>query len=458
LRISLARRGAEAYLRASFPAGRQARTRHHKEFALTNPIAIGVDFGTTNSVVAIADASGAIVARRFETPTGPVDAYRSALLFFREGRPPHAKIGHVSGPAALDRALDIHGEHRFLQSLKTYVSSPAFQDTRLFGKKFLIEDLIGVFLADILPPELRGLPIIAGRPVVFAGERPNETLALERLGAAYRNAGVATVDFAYEPFGAAYTYGRALKRPETVLVADFGGGTSDFSVMRFDPSGGRLRAEALSHAGVGVAGDSFDFRLIDNLVSPMLGRNSVYRSFGKRLPMPARYFTAFAQWHKLSLLKNAEVMAELRRLAKDAEKPEEIETLIEIIDHDLGYELYLAVSKLKAQLSTNDRAPFRFAAAGLHIETEVLRADFERWIAEDVASMETAIDAALERSGLAPEAIDAVFMTGGTSFVPAVRRVFANRFGAEKLKFGDAFASVACGLALVAVDRARQGG
>ena len=133
---------------------------------------------------------------------------------------------------------------------------------------------------------------------------------------------MAKVDFAYEPFGAAYAYGRALTRPETVLVADFGGGTSDFSVMRFDPGGGQLRAEALSHAGVGIAGDTFDFRIVDNLVSPRLG-NSAYRSFGKLLPMPARYFTAFAQWHKLSLLKSADTMAELARLAKDAEKPEE---------------------------------------------------------------------------------------------------------------------------------------
>ncbi|MCW2273035.1 putative chaperone protein [Rhodoblastus acidophilus] len=422
---------------------------------MKNPTAIGVDFGTTNSVVALADASGDVLVRRFDTPNGSVDAYRSALLFFREGRPPRAQVTHVSGPAALDRALDVHGEHRFLQSLKTYVSSPVFSDTRLFGKKFLIEDLIGVFLADILPAELRGLPIVSGRPVVFAGERPDEALALERLSAAYRNAGVEKVDFAYEPFGAAYTYGRTLTRPETVLVADFGGGTSDFSVMRFDPGGGTLKADALSHAGVGIAGDTFDFRLIDNLVSPRLGRNSAYRSFQKRLPMPARYYAAFAQWHKLSLLKSADTMAELRRLAKDAENPEEIESLIEIIDHDLGYELYLAVSRLKAELSAREAAPFRFSAAGLEIDEVVARQSFEDWIAEDVASLEATIDLALQRAGAGADDIDAVFMTGGTSYVPAVRQLFAGRFGAQKLRFGDAFSSVAAGLALVAADRVR---
>ncbi len=421
------------------------------------PTAIGVDFGTTNSVVAIADASGNVVARRFETLTGPVETFRSALLFFRQGQPPNAEVSHVSGPDALARALDIDGEHRFLQSLKTHLSSKVFQDTRLFGKRYSLEELIAVFLDDLLPRELRDLPIVSGRPVVFAGDRANEALAVERLGAAFRHAGAGDVEFAYEPLGAAYWYGRGLRRPETVLVADFGGGTSDFSVMRFDPTGGQLRAEALSHAGVGVAGDTFDFRILDHVVSPRLGKGSQYRSFDKLLPLPAHYFAAFAQWHRLSLLKSAEAMAELRRLVKQAEKPDQIRDLIEVVELDLGYELYLAVSKLKVQLSAEIEAPFRFAAGGLDISAEVSRADFEHWIAGDVAKIAATIDLALERAEMAPSDVDAVFMTGGTSFVPAVRRLFDTRFGRDKLHYGDAFNSVASGLALIAADRAKAG-
>ena len=418
--------------------------------------AIGVDFGTTNSVVAIADAAGNVTARRFETPAGAVEAYRSALLFYREGRPPHAVIRHVSGPVALDRALDVEGEHRFLQSLKTHLSSNAFQETRLFGKRYVLEELIGIFLGDILPEGAGKTPIVSGRPVIFAGDRPDEELAVERLSSAYAQAGVGKIDFAYEPLGAAYWYARNLKRPETVLVADFGGGTSDFSVMRFDPTGGRLKSEALSHAGVGIAGDSFDFRIVDNVVSPRLGKGSLYRSFKKLLPMPAHYHTAFAQWHRLSLLKGADTMKELRRLLRDAEKPEQIEDLIHVIEHDLGYELYLAVSKLKIALSDAERAPFRFSASGLTIEAEVSRADFEHWISADLNEIAGAVDLALERAGAKPEEIDAVFMTGGTSYVPAVRALFVERFGAEKLHYGDAFSSVASGLALIAKDRAEQ--
>ena len=280
------------------------------------PIAVGVDFGTTNTVVALADGEGGVVTRRFPTLNGPVEAYRSALLFYREPGAPRSRISHVSGPDALSRALEADSEHRFLQSLKTYLSSRAFEDTRLLGRRFALDELISIFLADVLTPEQRSLPTVGGRPVEFAGEG-DDTLAVERLTTAYARAGVERVKLAYEPLGAAYWYARGLKRPETVLVADFGGGTSDFSLMRFDPSGGRLKAEALSHAGVGVAGDTFDYRILDHVVSPRLGKGSLYRSFGKRLPLPAHYYAAFAQWHKLSLLKSAETMRELRNLIRE---------------------------------------------------------------------------------------------------------------------------------------------
>ena len=285
------------------------------------PVAVGVDFGTSNSVVAIADRSGQVQVRRFDTQVGAVEAYRSALLFFREGRPPSATLGHISGPDALLRAMDIDADHRFLQSLKTHLSSATLQDIYLLGRRFLLEELIGVFLKDILPAGIGDLPVVCGRPVVFAGERPNEALAIERLTNAYRSAGVAHVDFAYEPLGAAYWYARTIRRPETVLVADFGGGTSDFSVMRFDLGGARTQAEALSHAGIGVAGDTFDFRILDNLVSPRFGKGASYRSFGKLLPLPSHYYAAFAQWHRLSLLKDARTLGELRQLVRHAERP-----------------------------------------------------------------------------------------------------------------------------------------
>ncbi|HEV7261264.1 MAG TPA: Hsp70 family protein [Bosea sp. (in: a-proteobacteria)] len=420
--------------------------------------AIGIDFGTTNSVVALANANGSVTTRSFATKQGAVDAYRSALMFWREGRPPQTSIAHVSGPDALDMALGMTTEHRFLQSLKTHLSSRAFQETRLFGKLFKLEDLIGVFLSDLTADldGLAGTPLVSGRPVVFAGERPDEELALGRLAASYGKAGMRQVDFAYEPLGAAYWYARDLKQPQTMLVADFGGGTSDFSVMRFEPgAAGRLEAIPLSHAGVGVAGDTFDYRIIEHAVSPRLGKGTQYRSFEKLLPVPAHYHAAFAQWHKLSLMKSRETMAELKALIRDAVEPGKLEDLLTVIEYDLGYELYRAVSAAKIALSAADETVLRFDQVGVKIERTITRADFDGWIAGDVGAIEAALDKALVEADVAPGAIEAVFMTGGTSHVPAVRALFDRRFGAGRIHIGDAFRSVASGLALLALDRSR---
>jgi len=422
------------------------------------PAAIGIDFGTTNSVVALANANGSVTTRSFATRQGAVDAYRSALMFWREGRPPQTVIAHVSGPDALDMALGMTTEHRFLQSLKTHLSSRAFQETRLFGKLFKLEDLIGVFLSDIAAglDSLAETPLVSGRPVVFAGERPDEELALGRLKASYAKAGMPQVDFAYEPLGAAYWYARDLKQPQTMLVADFGGGTSDFSVMRFEPGGaGRLEAIPLSHAGVGVAGDTFDYRIIEHAISPALGKGTDYRSFEKLLPIPAHYHAAFAQWHRLSLMKSRETMAELKALIRDAVEPGKLEDLLTVIEYDLGYELYRAVSAAKIALSGANEIVLRFNQMGIALERTITRADFDGWIAADVAAIETALDRALSEAKVAPEAIEAVFMTGGTSHVPAVRALFDRRFGAGRIHIGDAFRSVASGLALLALDRTR---
>ena len=425
------------------------------------PAAIGIDFGTTNSVVALAAADGSVTTKSFPTRQGAVDAFRSALMFWREGRPPQAVVTHVSGPDALEMALGMTSEHRFLQSLKTHLSSRAFQETRLFGKLYRLEDLIGTFLADLLAGVAHGgtVPLVSGRPVVFAGDRPDEELALARLRGSYAAGGVESIDFAYEPLGAAYWYARDLDRAQTVLVADFGGGTSDFSVMRFEPgSDGRLAATPLSHAGVGVAGDTFDYRIIEHAVSPRLGKGTDYLSFGKKLPIPAHYHAAFAQWHRLSLMKSRETMAELKALIREAVEPEKLEDLLTVIEYDLGYELYRAVSATKVALSSQDEAPLSFSQMGVAIEHTVRRAAFEGWIAEDIAAIEGALDTALSQAGLASAAIDAVFMTGGTSHVPAVRALFDRRFPREAIHVGDAFRSVAGGLALLALDRTHRRG
>ncbi len=415
------------------------------------PIGIGIDFGTTNSVVALAHADGAVESLSWPTAEGPSATFRTALTFWREGR----AVAHVAGPEAIARAEKPVGEQRFIQSLKTHVASAQFSETRLYGKRFTIEDLIATFLGHLLAgfAAPAGCPIVGGRPVVFAGANADEGLASTRLQASYAQAGLPAVDLAYEPLGAAYWYARALKRDETVLVADFGGGTSDFSVLRFSRAGGRLKAEPLAHSGVGIAGDTFDFRIIDHVVSPRLGKGATYRSFEKVLPIPAFYHAAFARWHQLSWLKSGDTLEALRKLAAASNRKVDLEALATIVEMDMGLALYRAIGEVKATLSREDRAALHFSGEGVSIEAEVTRADFERWIAPDLARIEAAVEEALTSAGLPASAIDAVFITGGTSYVPAVRRLFDRRFPVERIHQGDAFQSVASGLALIAADK-----
>ena len=295
--------------------------------------------------------------------------------------------------------------------------------------------------------------MIVGRPVKFVGASPNEALALRRYETAFHRMGVKEVLYAYEPVGAAFFFARELTQDATVLVGDFGGGTSDFSIIRFERHAGEVRAIPLGRAGVGVAGDAFDYRIIDNLVSPELGKGGDYGSFGKTLPIPYKYYAAFARWDQLALLRASRDMREIRALEREAKDPDKIRRLIEVLDENYGYRLYRAVSKLKEALSRDDVAEFRFEAGTISIVRDVPRPTFEGWIAPELAQIETAVDAALADANLPAEGIDRIFLTGGSSLVPAVRAIFHRRFASDRIETGAELESIAAGLALMARER-----
>jgi hypothetical chaperone protein len=419
--------------------------------------AVGVDFGTTNSVIAFANEQGEVRSVSWPSESGAAQTFRTALSFWKHGR----NFASCAGPEALDRALAGEPGDRFIQSFKTHLASRVFTEARLFGKAVTIEEMIAIFLRHLFFAQggtqvADGAFLCAGRPVVFAGERPDEELGQRRLAAAYALAGMPQAQFAFEPLGAAYWHARKLKRDENVLVADFGGGTSDFALLHFALGAQGLEATPLAHGGCGVAGDAFDFRIIDHVISPRLGKNATYRSLEKTLPLPAYFHAAFAQWHQISWLKNAKTLNELRHFAEASERGAELEALAELIEMDLGFELYQKVGAVKAALSSAPSTPLHFAHGGVQIEAEVTRKDFESWIAPDLARIEKALEGTLAQAKMGPEKIDAVFMTGGTSYIPALRRLFESRFGAEKLHYDNPFQSVAAGLALLAADQRRR--
>jgi hypothetical chaperone protein len=272
---------------------------------------------------------------------------------------------------------------------------------------------------------------------------------MRRYREAFGRLGVGHGHYVYEPVGAAFHYARQLRQEATILVADFGGGTSDFSVMRFEERQGRIVARPLGHSGIGIAGDAFDYRIIDNVVSPRLGKGTSYRSFDKTLTIPNGYYANFARWNLLAMMKTNGDLKELVELQRAAVDPEPLGRLVDIIENDLGFALYRAVGAAKMALSTETSTEFSFAAGKLAISETITRAEFESWIAEDVARIAEAVDQALAAASLGAHEIDKVFLTGGTSFIPAIWQVFGERFGKDKLSTGDQFESIAYGLALI---------
>ncbi|HEY0148490.1 MAG TPA: Hsp70 family protein [Allosphingosinicella sp.] len=415
------------------------------------PTVIGLDFGTTNSVAAVARGAASTLVP-LEGPEGSSPVFRSALCFWEE----ETRIAVEAGPWAIAEYLEYPEGSRFIQSFKSVAASPSFEHATIFERRHSFEDLARTLVRKMSAHSGGTLDgkadrVVIGRPVAWAGHRPHEELARQRYDAAFAGLG-ADIHYVFEPMGAAFSFAAGLDEAATVLVADFGGGTSDFSVVRIAEPGAAKRCVPLGHAGVGIAGDRFDYRILDNLVMPLLGKGGAYRSFDKVLEIPGGYFSDFADWSRLAFMRNRKTLAELAKLRRAALDPEPIDRMIAIVEQELGYRLYDAVGQAKRDLSASERACFRFSGGGLTIEAEVTREAFESWIAPDLERIAEAVDRALASAGISANEVDRVFLTGGSSLIPRIRHLFAEHFGEARIASGNELTSIAHGLALIGAE------
>ena len=419
---------------------------------------IGLDFGTTNSAIAVARGEESPILASFPTAAGPVETFRSILFFDEERRGPRRRPLPWAGPGAIEAYLEAGGGGRLIQSTKSYLASRVFDKTLIFGHAFTLADLIAGLVGSLRQAAEADLgrldgKVVVGRPVRFVRGDADEDdrYAQGRLEAALYTAGFKEVIFEFEPVAAAYHYERGLRRDERLLIADFGGGTSDFCVIEVGPSRRACpdpRSGILGTSGVGVAGDAFDARFVRNVVAPELGLGSLYRPLAQELEIPHWIYSRLERWHHLSFLRSRETMEALREIERSALEPDKIAALIHLIDYDLGFHLYRAVEATKVALSSTAEATFVFEEPTFTIEKRVRRSDFEAWIRPELTAIAGCVDGLLADLGLRRGQIDQVFMTGGSSFVPAVRRLFEERFGADRISAGGELTSVASGLAL----------
>ena len=336
------------------------------------------------------------------------------------------------------------------------MASRTFRRTQIGGRAWSLEELVAAFLRALR--NASGLDLgaraIIGRPVRYwgASEADDDRRAIDRMTEAARLAGFEKITFVFEPVAAAREYARRVSGRERVLIADFGGGTSDFSILEIEPN---RAPRVLANAGVGVGGDSFDARVIDRAVAPMVGKAASYRdAFGAETPIPAWLFSRLRRWHMLSFLKERKTMALLERIAQGSDDPTPIERLIAIVSEDLGLALHQSVERLKIGLGEREVDLLKFDRPPVSLARQITRASFDDWIAAELASCSETVDRALEAAELEPAAIECVFATGGSSLVPAIAALLRTRFPGARHVGGAELTSVASGLALCARDDA----
>lgn len=397
---------------------------------------VGIDFGTTNSAVAISDDAGHVEL----VPLAGAGYWRTVLYFEPGG-------DLTAGAPAIQRYLQTEGEGRLVQSIKSHLASSSFTRTQIFGRRWALDDMIAAYLRLIraAAPRDLGSRCVIGRPVRYWGAdtADDEARAVGRMKEALAKAGFTEAVFEYEPVGAAASYAARLDHEELVVVADYGGGTTDFSAIRV----GRGAANVLATGGVGISGDAFDARVIDAVVAPALGRGSRYTTdeMGGEAPVPAWIYGHLRRWHLLSFLKEESTQRLLDRVKRGALEPAKIERLIQMVEEDLGLPLHQAVEGAKVRLS--HAAADRVTLKAIELDLPIARADFETWIGEDLDAIDGVLDDVLARAGIDAKAVDRVFATGGSSLVPAVRGRLAARFGSDKIVGGEELTSVAWGLA-----------
>jgi hypothetical chaperone protein len=432
---------------------------------------IGLDFGTTNSALALASAEGQASLVPLRHGGDEHTTFRS-LLYFEDGeRDRNGRPHAFAGPAAIDAYLE-GADGRLIQSIKSYLANPDFTATSIFNSRFTLENLIGFVVArmidaaqysDDLTTRLKQSPVVVGRPARFVrnslGRAGSETdeFAVGRLTAALKGAGLPDVHFEFEPVAAAFAYEATLNRDELVLIGDFGGGTSDFCLLHVGPGMREVKNRAetiIAVSGVGLAGDAFDARIVENVIAPRLGKGTSYESTGgKILPTPSWIYDSLKRWHQLSFLNTYKTRKMLEDIGPVSDAPKDIAALLHLIVENRGFDMYRAVEGAKVRLSGEDKTRLSFRSGLIDIESDVSRRDFDRWIAPELKEIAACVDKLMEDAAIAPAKVDRVFLTGGSSFIPAVRSLFASRFGAEKLAGGGELTSVATGLALAARQR-----
>jgi hypothetical chaperone protein len=411
--------------------------------------ACGIDFGTSNSTAGwLRPGQPTLLALENGKPTLP------SVIFF------NVEENTTSvGQAGLDQYLQGY-EGRLMRALKSLLGSKLIEGkTEIQGRSLPYMELLTQFITELKHRAETAADrcfdqAVFGRPVFFVDDdTAADDKAEATLTAIARTAGFSEVSFQYEPIAAAYHYERQIEREELVLIADIGGGTSDFSLLRLSPQRAVLaerRDDLLANGGVHIGGTNFDRQLSLHGVMPLLGYGSLLK---RGLIMPSSYYMNLATWHTINQAYTRRTWADLQELYLDTQAPEAMDRLLKLIRDRAGHWLAVQVEEAKIALSAGDSAILRLDRLAPDLRHTLTRIEFEQSSAELVEKIGNTLSTLLANAGVRSGAVDTIFFTGGASGVPMLRERIAAILPKAKRMEGDLFGSVGTGLALDAQRR-----
>ena len=448
---------------------------------------IGLDFGTTNSGAAVFDGQRVRVfpldpsshdptvirSTVYVTRDHEIFIGREAIdTYYRQnvGRPSKmvrryvgeietalADVGSVKGyPAGLTSfvqdvyvLVDELTPGRLLYSLKSGLAT-GYEGTTIFGRYYALDELIACYLRLVRErieaetgQAVEG--VVLGRPVNFvdSGGEADNRRAEDRLRCAAQEAGFREIAFELEPVAAALHYELTAGGPQNVLIFDLGGGTLDLTVMRLGEPGKR---QVFATAGVGIAGDTFDRRVIEGVLLDHFGRGSTWGE--EATPFPSQYTDALVDWQAVPELNKPETLRFLRLARMTSSHPKQIKALESLLINNYAVRLFDEVERAKIALSSAYFDLIRLTGEDIDVWQPITRSHFESLIAAETRRIEACLANTLERSGLAASEIDAVVRTGGSAQIPCFIEMLGRIFDPEKVVLSEVFGGVTAGLAI----------
>lgn len=419
----------------------------HFDFTMSKFL-YGIDFGTTNSALSIFDEEKNEITDTIIVPS---------ILYFQSEQSAAEPLNYVVGEEAISAYISDGMKGRFMKSIKRILPRSSFIETRIHHKRLNASDLVTLILKELKnrADQITGVDCrraVIGRPVFFDDDNTSkDALAQKRLNKAAENAGFDEVRFQFEPIGAAFAYEKTISKKEKVLVADLGGGTTDFTYLELDPDkiGSKdRRNDIIATGGIYIGGDSFDSAFMWEKGTPYFGKYTMYEAApGKMLKVPVSLFANICSWEQMNFFNGLKVKNDILTYYHYAKQDKTFKNLITLTDNNLGYSVFQAIEKTKIELSQQTTSKFKYSEMEIEIDEEISIEQYEMVIDKDLAKISRYLDEFLLQHKIKPDEINSLFLTGGTSMVLAVKNLFKARFPDTPLHTGDNFMSVARGLA-----------